>query len=121
MKYPWIDQYLMQKKGVTKDLKLEWNWLRYQIGGKLFCAICLDPQNKPYYITLKLRPLDGQMLREQYADILPGYYCNKEHWNSIRPDGQVPDDLMKRMLDQAYELVFQGLPKRVQREIGENA
>ena len=34
MKYPWIDEYLMAKRGVTKDLQEEWNWNRYHIGGK---------------------------------------------------------------------------------------
>lgn len=34
MKYAWMDEYLMNKTGVTKDLKEEWNWIRYMIGGK---------------------------------------------------------------------------------------
>lgn len=34
MKYLWIDEYLLGKPGVTKDLKKEWNWIRYMIGGK---------------------------------------------------------------------------------------
>ena len=29
MKYPWIDEYLMAKRGVTKELQAEWNWIRY--------------------------------------------------------------------------------------------
>lgn len=102
MKYPWIDEYLMAKPGVIRDLQKDWNWIRYQIGGKMFAAICLDEENKPYYITMKLDPLEGEALRQQYEDILPGYYMNKLHWNSVRPDGAVPDALMRHMLDQAY-------------------
>ena len=93
MKYAWMDEYLMNKTGVTKDLKEEWNWIRYMIGGKMFAAICLDEanENKPVYITLKLEPLDGDSLRQQYEDIIPGYYMNKVYWNSVKPDGEVPD------------------------------
>ena len=98
MKYPWIDEYLLSMAGVTKDLQADWNWIRYQIGGKMFAAVCLDQENKPYYITLKLEPSEGDFLRNQYSDILPGYYMNKIHWNSIKPDGNVPDDLLKDML-----------------------
>lgn len=29
MKYDWIDAYLLEKPGVTKDLQAEWNWVRY--------------------------------------------------------------------------------------------
>ena len=95
MPSPWIDDYLLQKPGVTKDLQPDWNWIRYQIGGKLFAAVCLDDQDQPYYITLKLDPAEGDFLRGQYEDILPGYYRNKTHWNSVRAQGSVPDDLLR--------------------------
>lgn len=117
MRYTWIDEYLLNKTGVTKDLKKEWNWIRYQIGGKMFAAICLGEEDEPYYITLKLEPEEGNFLRTQYEDIVPGYYMNKIHWNSIKPDGQVPDDLLKDLLDKSYTLVFQGLSRKKQNEI----
>lgn len=118
MRYDWLDAYLLQKKGVTKDLQADWNWVRYQIGGKMFAALCLEiPSDKPYYITLKLEPAQGEALRAQYEDIVPGYYMNKMHWNSIKPDGAVPDDLLKDMLDRSYELVLGGSSKKRQREI----
>ena len=88
MKYPWLDEYLMKKSGVTKNTE-NWNWVRYMIGGKMFVAVCLDDNDKPYYITLKLEPLEGEFLRKQYDDIVPGFYMNKVHWNSIKPDGEV--------------------------------
>ena len=118
MKYEWIDGYLLNKKGVTKDFKEEWNWIRYFIGGKMFAAICLDDDtNLPYYITLKLEPVEGEFLRQQYEDIIPGYYMNKVHWNSINPDGNVPDELMRELLDKSYDLVLHGLSKKLQKEI----
>ena len=118
MKYEWIDEYLLDKKGVTKDLQKDWNWIRYQIGGKMFAAVCLEfGNNKPYYITLKLDPDEGEFLRSQYEDIVPGYYCNKKHWNSVKPDGNVPDDLLKDLLDKSYGLVLGGLSKKKQKEI----
>ena len=117
MRYTWIDNYLLQKRAVTKDLKKEWNWIRYQIGGKMFTAICLDRNDKPYYINLKLDPAEGDFLRSQYPDIIPGYYSDKRHWNSIRPDGNVPDELLKDLLDKSYRLVLAGFSRKRQREI----
>lgn len=117
MKYPWIDEYLLRKKGVTTDLKQEWNWYRYLIGGKLFCSLCLDEEQKPVLITLKLKPEHGDALRRLYPDIIPGYYMNKVHWNSVKADGAVPEELMKQMLDEAYSLVFVSLTKKKQMEI----
>ncbi len=117
MKYPWVDSYLLAKKGVAKDLQPDWNWVRYKIGDKMFCAVCRDEENRPYYITLKLAPAKGDALRTLYPDILPGYYMNKVHWNSVRPDGDVPEALMKELLDEAYTLVLHSLPKKKQKEI----
>lgn len=117
MKYPWLDDCLLEKPGVAKDLKAEWNWIRYMIGGKMFAAVCLDSSGKPYYITLKLEPLEGDLLRQQYEDIIPGYYCNKVHWNSIKSDGAMPDELLKELLDKSYQLVLGGFSKKKQREI----
>ena len=117
MKYEWIDEYLLKKPGVTKDLQEEWNWIRYHIGGKMFAAICRDDDDNPYYITLKLDPLEGDYLRKTYEDIIPGYYMNKIHWNSVKADGEVPDDVLKDMLDKAYQIVFESLTKKKQKEI----
>ncbi len=118
MKYEWLDKYLLGKRSVTKDLQKDWNWVRYHIGGKMFAAVCLGMEdNKPYYITLKLEPQEGALLRSQYEDILPGYYMNKEHWNSIKPEGNVPDELLKDLLDKSYDLVLGGFGKKKQREI----
>ena len=117
MKYEWMDEYLLAKKGVTKDLQEEWNWIRYHIGGKMFAAICRDDDNVPVYITLKLDPLEGDYFRKQYEDIIPGYYMNKTHWNSVKADGEVPDEVLKDLLDKAYKIVLESLTKKKQKEI----
>ncbi len=121
MRYTWLDEYLLNKAGVTKDLQTDWNWIRYKIEEKMFAAVCLGENNEPYYITLKLEPAEGDFLRQQYKDIIPGYYMNKTHWNSIQPDGEVPDDVLKDLLDKSYQLVLGGFSKKKQQEILENS
>jgi len=83
----------------------------------MFAAICKDATDEHHIITLKLDPLDGDFLRNQYEDIIPGHYMNKQHWNSIYLDGTVPENLMKEMIDKSYHLVLSGLSKKAQREI----
>ena len=122
MKYEWIEEYLMKKAGVTKDFQEQWNWIRFHVGEKLFAAICrYDETNEPVYITLKLEPVEGEFYRKEYEDIIPGYYMNKVHWNSVKADGNVPDDVVKDLLDRAYTVVFESLSKKRQREIIEEA
>ena len=117
MDYEWLDEYCTSKRGVQKDFKAEWDATRYMLGGKMFAMQGGDKNGKPI-ITVKLDPMFGQFLRSQYRDIVPGYYMNKEHWNSLYLEGNVPDEVLKEMLDQAYQIVLKSLSKKMQMEIG---
>ena len=113
----WLDTYLRSFKGATRDYKEEWEWIRYQVGDKMFAAICKDATGTRDIITIKLDVSDGDFLRQQYEDIIPGHYMNKAHWNSIYLDGKVPVDVMKDLIDRSYHLVLGGLSKKKQKEI----
>ncbi len=116
MKYEWMDAYLLSKKGAVKDFKVEWDATRYMVGGKMFAMQGGDKEHKAI-ITLKCEPPLGQILRREYPDIIAGYYMNKEHWNSVYLDGEVPDDVLKQMIDESYGLIFGGLTRKMQKEI----
>ncbi len=117
MKYDWIDNFLLSKKGVTKDFQAEWNWIRYKVDDKMFAALCLNCDDNLKYITLKLNPVDGEFFRNSYEDIIPGYYMNKTHWNSIKADGNVSDDIVKELLDKSYNEILKKLTKKKRTEI----
>jgi len=104
MNYAWMDEHCLSKKAVQKDFKEEWQ------GG--------DKYGKPV-ATVKLEPEFGRFLRQQYKDIVPGYYMNKEHWNSLYLEGDVPDEVFKDMLDRSYGIVLSSLPKSIRKELGE--
>lgn len=114
--YPWIDAYCLSKKGAVKDFKVEWGATRYLIGAKMFAMQGGDKDGKPI-ITLKCEPAFGQILREQHQHIIPGYYMNKEHWNSVYLEGNTPDDILKQMIDMSYELVLNSLSKKAINEL----
>lgn len=61
--------------------------------------------------------MEGELLRQQYDDIIPGYYMNKLHWNSVKAEGTVPDDLLRHMLDRSYALILAGFSKKKQAEL----
>lgn len=120
MKYDWFDEYCLSKIGAEKEYKPEWDATRYMIKGKMFLLYGGDKEGKPI-ITVKLNPSNGELLRSQFNDIIPGYYMNKQHWNSIYLDGNVPDEVVKKMLDESYDLIFASLSKKLQREVLENS
>ena len=116
-KYEWFEDYCISKKGVIKDYKPEWEAYRYLIRDKMFVMHGGDKEGKEI-ITLKLEPLLGQFLRNLYeGDIVPGYYMNKVHWNSVYVEGNVPDDVLRDMADKSYELILSGFSKKLQNEI----
>ena len=60
---------------------------------------------------------EGDFLRRQYEDIIPGYYMNKVHWNSVKAEGNVPDALLREMLEKSYRLVLGSFSKKKQRAL----
>lgn len=115
MNYDWFEEYCLAKTGVTKDYSADWDATRYFVGGKYF-ALTTELKGRPI-TTLKNEPSNGDFLRQQYEDIIPAYYANKMHWSTVYLDGEVPDGVLKDMLDEAYKLVFEKLTKKLQKEI----
>ncbi len=116
MKYEWFDSYLLAMKGVEKDYKPEWQATRYMIQGKMFAMQGGDKYGKPI-LTMKLEPAFGSLLQQKYEDIVPGYYMNKEHWNSLYLEGEVPDEIVRDMLDKSYETLLDTFSKKAREEI----
>ncbi|MDL2273139.1 MmcQ/YjbR family DNA-binding protein [Oscillospiraceae bacterium OttesenSCG-928-G22] len=120
MNYEWVGDYCLSKPGAVKDNKEEWEAYRYMVGGKMFLMEGGDREGRPI-LSLKLEPLRGDTARNEYDCVIPGYYMNKVHWNSVYRDGNLPDDVMKSFIDESYNLIFSALSKKKQREILEAA
>ena len=51
--------------------------------------------------------------RSVYEAVVPGWHQNKEHWNTIILDGSIPDDDIRRMISESYDLVADSPSKRI--------
>ena len=116
MNYDFIQDYCLSKKGAEEDYKQEWDAIRYSVRGKMFVLVGNDGEGKSV-ISLKHTAEHSEALREKYKDIAPGYYLNKTLWSSVFLGGNVPEAVLKQMIDESYELIFNSLPKKVQNEI----
>jgi predicted DNA-binding protein (MmcQ/YjbR family) len=117
MDYNDLCQYLESKPGARRDMPFGPDALVYKVLKKMFALVAW--QADPLTISLKADPIDAVILRKQYSAITPGYHMNKKHWNTVALDGSVPDDEMKRMIDESYALVVQGMSRADQAKIGE--
>jgi predicted DNA-binding protein (MmcQ/YjbR family) len=58
--------------------------------------------------------------RERYPEVIPGYHMNKKHWNTVSMEGDLPETLIQQMIDDSYNLVVRGLPRRLKEELTED-
>jgi predicted DNA-binding protein (MmcQ/YjbR family) len=72
-----------------------------------------DMPGRPVVI-LKADPDDATALREQYADITPGYHMNKRHWITMDGGDTIDEKLVQELVTDSYRLVVGGLPKAKQ-------
>jgi predicted DNA-binding protein (MmcQ/YjbR family) len=82
----------------------------FKVAGKMF-ALVPDGGELPS-ISLKGDPLDNQELRRRYGSVGGGYHLNKDHWNTVTVDGEVPADELGELVEDSYDLVVDGLPKK---------
>ena len=82
----------------------------FKVLGKLFALTRLDAH--PLTVNLKCDPDDAVRLRGEYEGlIIPGYHMNKRHWNTVTADGELPDQLVRELIEDSYDLVVAGLPR----------
>jgi predicted DNA-binding protein (MmcQ/YjbR family) len=109
-----ILDYCLAKKGVTETFPFDNETLVMKVGTKMFLLIALEKQ--PLSINVKTDPEWSAELREQHPQITGAFHMNKTHWNSVMVDG-LKKDLVLKMIDQSYDLVFSSLTKKAREEI----
>lgn len=110
--------YCLSKKGVTEHFPFDENTLVFKVGGKMFVLSSLSEWEKGEpSVNLKCDPERSQLLRAEYESIQPGYHMSKVHWNTVEVNKDASDKLIRELIDHSYDLVFKGLPKKVQQEI----
>lgn len=81
----------------------------FKVKGKMFALLSNYLQRDS--INLKSDPQAAQELRDIFTDVIPGYYMNKRHWNTLFFDGEIPEGEVKRQVDCSYALVVKGLTR----------
>ena len=110
-----ISEKCLALPGAVEDYQEAWGAWRYRVGNKMFALIGVYQQRE--IVSLKCDPFYALELREGYTDIFPGYYLSKAHWNSIYLDGDVPEELVVRLISDSYHLIFNSLTKNIKKEL----
>ena len=113
MDHRWIDDAVAAMPGTTVTFKPEWDSMLYHLQGKAMGMRGGYKDGRPI-LTIKLPPDQGEMLRETHEFIIPGYYSNKTHYNSVFLDAGLPREFITELLEDAWNCVFASLPKKTQ-------
>jgi predicted DNA-binding protein (MmcQ/YjbR family) len=105
----------LDRMGVIEDFPFGRNVSVFKVAGKMFALSMLD--REPLSVSLKCEPELAVALRASHPAVAPGWHLNKRHWNTVTLDGSLPDGLVRDMIEDSYDLVVSGLPKRVQLEL----
>lgn len=108
-----LREYCIAKKFVTESFPFDEEVLVFKVMNKMFL---LTNINKDLSMNVKCDPEKAIELREQYSSVLPGWHMNKKHWNTVDIDGSISDDLLKKWIDDSYDLIVSKLPKKLQND-----
>lgn len=83
----------------ARENKKAFLWI-YEREGYINLNIKVDPQWRDFW-------------RDAYDSVKAGYHQNKEHWNTLVLDGTIPDEVIKRMISESYDLITDSPTKRI--------
>jgi predicted DNA-binding protein (MmcQ/YjbR family) len=110
-----VRDYCLKLNGVAEDFPFGSEVLVFKVMGKAFLLTSLD--ERPFRFNVKCDPEKAIELREEYNCVKPGYHMNKKHWNTVTPDESVSDKMVYNWITHSYELVVEGLPKRIKEKL----
>jgi predicted DNA-binding protein (MmcQ/YjbR family) len=107
-----IREFCLGLKSVSEGFPFDEDALVFKVKGKMFALLSLESR----WLNLKCDPEKALALREQYPDVIPGYHMSKKHWNTIFLGGSIPEKKIREWIVDSYNLVVEGLPKKLRSE-----
>jgi predicted DNA-binding protein (MmcQ/YjbR family) len=97
-------------------LNPQWDALVAKVGGKVFCLLADDPEQRPGVIVFKVTEIAFDGLVE-LEGIEQASYFAKRQWVRVSP-GALEPDLLKGYIRQSYALIAAKLTRKLRAELG---
>ncbi|NTS75760.1 MmcQ/YjbR family DNA-binding protein [Catenovulum sp. SM1970] len=108
-----LANYFLEKPHSKMDYPFGDDVEVYKINGKMFGLI--GDHNGYTMINLKCDPTESLALQDIFPKtVTPAYHMNKKHWISVYLNGQIPVGEVQRLIDNSFNLVVKGMPKKMQ-------
>ena len=89
------------------------NWQLVRVKGSRKAFLWTYERDGYINLNVKVNPEWKDFFRNAYDSVIPGWHQNKEHWNTIILDGSVPDEVIRQMIAESYDLVTDSPTKRI--------
>lgn len=94
-------EYCMRFPCVEETLPFDDVTLCYKVAGRIFAAADMESFD---CFVVKTEPAAADELRERYPEITAARHWNSRWWCSVSVVGDLPDRLLRRMIDDSYVL-----------------
>ena len=89
------------------------NWQLVRVKGSRKAFLWTYEKDGHIWLNVKADPEWRDYWRGAFPSVIPGWHQNKEHWNTVILDGTVPEDAVRRMIEESYGLVTDSPSKRI--------
>ncbi len=89
------------------------NWQLVRVKGSRKAFLWTYEKDGHIWLNVKADPEWRDYWRGAFPSVIPGWHQNKEHWNTVILDGTVPEDAVRRMIEESYGMVTDSPSKRI--------
>lgn len=109
-------EYCLSVKGATESFPFGKYTLVFKVMNKMFAFAPLNPREGRFWADMKCAPDKSAELMEQYDGIRFGWYSDNKYWITVYLESDVPDKLIKELINHSAEEVIRKLPRKKQQE-----
>ena len=111
-----LHEECLKIKGAEVCFPFDEDTLVFKVMGKMFAFAGLTPKDGEFLVSMKCDPERSADLRERYVGVTKGFYCgNTLKWNSVYLNRDVPDKLIKELIQHSADEVIRSLSKKLQK------
>ena len=111
-----LREYCLSIKGAAESFPFDEKTLVFKVVDKMFTYINLEPKDGIFKADMKCDPERSVSLRESYRGINRGTHTTALTWNTVMLNGDVPDKLIRELINHSVEEVIKKLSKKKQKE-----
>ncbi|WP_108823327.1 MmcQ/YjbR family DNA-binding protein [Dysgonomonas sp. Marseille-P4361] len=113
--------YCLSIRGATESFPFGEDVLVFKVMNKMFAYGSLAPKNGEFRFSMKCDPERSVELRERYSGVIRGEHTASNLWNAVYLASDVPDNLIKELVQHSVDEVIKKLPKIKQAEYNKDA